>query len=263
MKLVTLIENTTCRDDLICEHGLSLYLETGGHRILFDAGQTDAFADNATRLGIDLAQVDLCILSHGHYDHGGGLARFLRENKHAPVYLSRHAFDPHFNGTEKYIGLDNALMDSKRLVFTDDDHIIDNHLSLHTCNHCSCPYPLNPFGLTMRQDGRHVPEDFRHEQYLLIHEGKLRILISGCSHKGVLNICQWFQPDVLIGGFHMMKLDPSGSGAADLQLAAEALMQYPTQYYTGHCTGEAQFIFLKHIMGDRLQALSTGRCIQL
>ena len=78
------MENTTTREDLACEHGLSLYIEANGKRILFDTGASAAFADNAEKLGIDLNQVDLCILSHGHYDHGGGIKRFLEVNDHAP-----------------------------------------------------------------------------------------------------------------------------------------------------------------------------------
>ena len=85
MKIYTLMENTTCNEALACEHGLSLYIEAAGKRILFDAGQTGAFADNAEKMGIDLSQVDICILSHGHYDHGGGLKRFLEVNDHAPI----------------------------------------------------------------------------------------------------------------------------------------------------------------------------------
>ena len=94
MKVVTLMENTTCCDELFCEHGLSLYIETEGHRILFDAGQSAAFADNAEKLGVDLREVDFAVLSHGHYDHGGGLGRFLEIHKTAPVYVSRYAFEP-------------------------------------------------------------------------------------------------------------------------------------------------------------------------
>ena len=110
MRIVTLIENTSCQASLCCEHGLSLYIETGKHRILFDAGQTGAFADNAEKLGIDLRTVDLAVLSHGHYDHGGGLKRFLEINHTAPVYLSRNAFGAYYNGTQKYIGLDSAIV---------------------------------------------------------------------------------------------------------------------------------------------------------
>ena len=93
------MENTAAGENLAAEHGLSLLIETGEHRILFDAGQTGAFADNAARLGLDLSTVDLAVLSHGHYDHGGGLARFLEINCHAPVYVNPHVFEPHYNGT--------------------------------------------------------------------------------------------------------------------------------------------------------------------
>lgn len=94
MKITVLLENSKCREALTCEHGLSLYLQTGGKNILFDAGQTSAFAENAEKLGIDLKAVDLALLSHGHYDHGGGLATFLRINEKAPVYLQEEAFAP-------------------------------------------------------------------------------------------------------------------------------------------------------------------------
>ena len=119
MKIITLLENTACSAQLVCEHGLSLYIETGNRKILFDAGQSDAFANNAERLGVYLKAVDLVILSHGHYDHGGGLGRCLEINDYAPVYLSKHAFEPHYNGREKYIGLDPALQKNNRLIFTD------------------------------------------------------------------------------------------------------------------------------------------------
>ena len=83
MKLVVLEENTACCPGVTAEHGLSLYLETGETRILFDMGQTAAFAENAAALGIDLSQVDFAVISHGHYDHTGGLSRFL-ERTSAP-----------------------------------------------------------------------------------------------------------------------------------------------------------------------------------
>ena len=260
MKLITLMENTAARADLACEHGLSLYIETAGLRLLFDAGQTAAFADNAEKLGVDLRAVDLCILSHGHYDHGGGLQRFLAINDHAPVYLSRHAFGAHYNSTAKYIGLPEALQASDRLIFTDDESAPAPGLTLHSCN--ACAFPILPYGLTVKQDGAFRPEDFRHEQYLLIEEGGRRILVSGCSHKGVVNLARHFRPDVLIGGFHLMKLDPT-NGAAALDGTADALLSLPMTCYTGHCTGAEQFAALKARMGDRLHALSTGAVFQI
>ena len=96
MKIISLLENTSERDDVKTEHGLSLYIETNGHRILFDMGQTDLFYENASTLGVDLSLVDLAVLSHGHYDHGGGLRKFLEVNSTAPIYLRKEAFLPYY-----------------------------------------------------------------------------------------------------------------------------------------------------------------------
>lgn len=262
MKFWTLMENTTSRDDLACEHGLSLYIEAGGHRILFDAGQTGAFADNAEKMGIDLNQVDLCILSHGHYDHGGGLKRFLEVNDHAPVYVNRHAFGDYYNGEEKYIGLDAELLSEERIIFTGDNRTISDTVSIHSCPNFPQPNGFNAYGLTALRGGQHVPDDFRHEQYLLIREGEKRILFSGCSHRGILNIKTWFAPDVFVGGFHLMKLDPE-KDRIKLIAIASMLMAKETVYYTGHCTGEGPYAFLKERMGERLQALSTGASFEV
>ena len=109
MKITALLENTTHRTDMKTEHGLSLYIESENLNILFDMGQSANFAENAQKLGIDLSKADIAILSHGHYDHGGGLSEFLKSNDHAPVFIHRDAFLPHYNGTEKYIGLDSSL----------------------------------------------------------------------------------------------------------------------------------------------------------
>ena len=261
MKITTLIENTTSREDLAFEHGLSLFIETGDHRILFDAGQTGAFADNAKKLGIDLSEVDIAILSHGHYDHSGGLMRFLECNQTALIYLRRDAFLPHFNAAGKYIGLDPELKESHRLIYTDDCMEIAEGITLYSCNDRQRIYPTDSAGLTVQQDDSIIPDDFLHEQYLLIEESGKKICISGCSHKGILNIAQWFQPDALIGGFHFSGKETKGGGAVFLEEAARCLLLQPTVYYTGHCTGTAQCAFMKKIMGERLQEIHTGSVI--
>lgn len=250
MKLVTLLENSACRHGLACEHGLSLYIEVNGRKLLFDAGQGGAFAENAQRLGVDLKAVDTAILSHGHYDHGGGLGQFLRINENAKIYVNQYAFEPHYNANQKDIGMDPALRDSPRLVFTSGGEDLGNGLTLRTL---PLP-PADTAGLTVLENGILKPEDFRHEQYLLVEEQGKRILFSGCSHKGILRIMDYFRPDVLVGGFHFMKIEDEEL----LQSAAETLAAYPTAYYTGHCTGQRQFAFLKAILGDQLEYLSAG-----
>lgn len=264
MKITVLMENTTTDPLLCCEHGLSLYIETKNQKILFDMGQSAAFADNARAMGVDLAMVDLAVLSHGHYDHGGGLVRFLEINATAPVYLSQHAFEPHYNGTDKYIGLDQGLERSDRLIFTAMDVGLERGIQLYMAEGRKGKYPLDPAGLKMAaEDSILIPEDFCHEQYLMICEKGKKILFSGCSHRGILNIMEWFQPDILIGGFHFSKIDLNGEERDRLDQAAEILGQYDCTYYTCHCTGLGQYDYLKDKMGERLRYLSTGQQLEL
>lgn len=258
MKITSLLENTTTRDDMLTEHGLNLYIETKKHNILFDMGQTEAFYKNAKTLGVDLFDVDIAVLSHGHYDHGGGLKKFLEINKKAPIYLSHYAFEPHYNGMKKYIGLDIALMDNDRLNYTDNITVIDEGLTLYSCNENKHDYDLGSFGLKVVEDEKFVPDDFRHEHYLLVEEDDKRVLISGCSHKGIIDITQWFKPDVLIGGFHFSRL----SLDKELENYARLLNEFNTVYYTCHCTGEKQFTFMKNYM-TRLNYLSCGQSIKI
>lgn len=263
MKIVSLMENTSQCPEILAEHGLSLYIEADGKKILFDSGQSSNFIKNAETLGIDLAAVDIAVLSHGHYDHGGGLLAFSEINEKAPIYIREDAFGRYYNSIrEADIGLDKRLLKNKRIRFTKDVEKLSPNMVLYSCNEKVRPYPSPAYGLCKEADGQFVPDDFLHEQYLEITEGNKRVLISGCSHKGILNIVNWFHPDILVGGFHLMKLDPeTKEGAKVLRETAEILLSYPTRYFTCHCTGEAQFKFLKTYMENRLDYLSSGQSI--
>lgn len=257
MKITVLAENTTCREDIMAQHGLSLYLETGGCRILFDMGQDAAFARNAEILGVDLAKVDFAVVSHGHYDHGGGLNEFLRCNQTAQVYLHANAFGSYYNGTRKYIGLDHALGNHPRLQFVKGRLKLSDEIYLWDCNDLA--WKSDSWGLTCKTGEEFSPDPFLHEQYLQITEGEKRYLISGCSHKGILNIASHFQPDVLVGGFHLSKQEDEQA----LTHIGETLLRSNATYYTGHCTGSKQYAYLKRQMGDRLHNLSTGMTIEV
>ena len=263
MKLLTLTENTSCREDVRAEHGLSLYVETGARKLLFDTGQSDLLLQNAGTLGVDLSAVDTVVISHGHYDHGGGLPAFLEVNRKAPVYVSEHAFGEFYHGPQKYIGLNPALRGNPRLIPVGTKTDLGGGLILIPGTDVPTPYPVRSFGLEIREERRFRPDDFAHEQYLLLEENGKTILFSGCSHRGILNIAEYFRPDVLIGGFHFMKLDPAGDGKQALEAAAEILLALPTRYYTCHCTGISQYAFLKAILGDRLSYLSAGSGLEL
>ena len=155
---------------------------------------------------------------------------------------------------KKYIGLDISLKNNSRLIFTSDVYKINDSMTLFSCNENRKSYDLGSFGLNMIQDGKFMPDDFRHEQYLLINENGKNVLISGCSHKGIMNIAEWFKPDVLIGGFHFSKLALDKT----LENYAETLDKYNTNFYTCHCTGIEQYVFMKKYM-SRLKYLSAGQ----
>ncbi len=144
------------------------------------------------------------------------------------------------------------------MIFTDGITKITDGLTLYACHDNPRIVELGSFGLNGLENGRFVPDDFRHEHYLLIEEENKRVLISGCSHRGINNIVGWFEPDVLVGGFHFSKMPLDGQ----LRRLAEQLDSYHTAYYTCHCTGVEQYRYMKEFM-RRLDYLSTGKTIEI
>lgn len=262
MKIYVLVENTTHKEDMLTEHGLSMYIETAEHKILFDTGCGTAFAENAERMGVDLSAVDICIISHGHSDHGGGLAKFMELNENAPIYISKLGFERYFAADGREIGLDKALMKSGRFILTDAGVKIDGELELLSCNELERSHKFGSFGLFKQVESELIADDFLHEQYLLVKENGKLILFSGCSHKGVLNLVTWLHPDILIGGFHFMKLATEGEDKAVLDEAVEFLNKQPVKYYTCHCTGIEQYEYLKERM-PKLEYAASGDIIEL
>ena len=257
MKVTSLLDNVSDRPELACEHGLSLYIEADGKKILFDMGHTRIFAENAEKLGVDLSAVDFAVVSHGHWDHGGGIPYFLEINPTAPVYLSRWGFDPYYDEKSgDYAGLDTALRENPRIVLIGDEPTLTPHMFLCSCNGRERRDPFGSFGLSSRRGGVTQPDDFRHEQYLVIEEDGKRVVVSGCSHKGILNILDWLKPDVLIGGFHFMMMEPG----PELDRYADALERSGVTFYTGHCTGQKQFEAMQARL-SRTRSLSTGESI--
>ena len=257
MVIKVLNENTSKRA-LRCEHGLSLYIETGAHRILFDTGQSDIFAENARKMGIDLSKIEMCIISHGHYDHGGGVPCFLEINDTAPVYIHQNASGSFYNESGKFIGLSKELFAHARIKQCSAITELVPNITLISSTCLQKKMAVDNFGLSMKIGDKLIPDDFKHEQYLLICENNQSCLFSGCSHNGIINIEKHFHPDYYIGGFHLSKLPADER----LNAYADALNQYPSQYYTCHCTGEENFRYLQQRM-PHLHYLSTGETLHL
>ena len=182
MRIVNLIENIKGNPECDFEHGLSLYVETQKHKLLMDTGCSDKFLENAKRLSVQLENVDSVVLSHGHYDHGGGLLDFAKINSHARIYVRENAFLDFYHGKDenkRYIGLDKRISNLAQLYYVSGNMRMDKELFLFTNVTSRILWPSSNLELTVEKDGVLVQDDFSHEQYLVISQNGKNILISG------------------------------------------------------------------------------------
>lgn len=250
MKAVVLIENNAL-PGLEREHGLSVYIEHRGRRILLDTGHSGKFAQNADTLGVSLAQVDTAVLSHGHYDHADGFDVFFARNDRALVHARPAAAQPQYHG-EKYIGVRPGLMDEYARRFALADGPVDLGDGIYL-----------------------IPDSVDHEQSLAIDTPAGLAVFNSCSHAGAGHIAK----DVLarfpgkriaayLGGFHLM-----GAGGPDTLGAAPGVVKNLCGWlldelavgniYTGHCTGAPAFELLRQAGGGRVHPLDGGTVIEL
>ncbi len=265
MKITVLIENLVYRKDLIAEHGLSLHIDTGKTRILFDTGQTEAFATNASKLGVDLSDVDFLVISHGHYDHTGGIRKFIEINSKAKLILNRRALSPKYKN-DTYIGIpSNTLIPEDRIRYIQDLYeiersafVIGNIKTAHTSD-------THFTDFFEEQDGEIVPDLFNDELFLCLETDDGIHLISGCSHNGISNILSTaknhFSKAVisLIGGFHIVD-----NSQEQIETLSELLNNYEIRdIYTGHCTGLDNYYTLRKFSNAIVQYMHTASIIYL
>ena len=223
---------------------------------------------NARALGIDLAGVDAVVLSHGHYDHTGGVMPFAGINSSARIYL-RDCADGDFYHVEAndahYIGIDKAILDLRQLELVHKRMTIDEEIDLFTNITGRRFYSSSNNALKIRLGDRFVCDPFHHEMCAVIHQDGKNYLFSGCAHNGVLNILDRYRvlygglPDIVLTGFHFKKDSAYTEEEKDNILGAAAeLAALPIVYYSGHCTGDAAFELMKGVMGDKLIRLHSG-----
>lgn len=272
MKITVLVENTSIDPNLKTEHGLSLFIETKKHKILFDTGESDLFLINAKKLGIDLSLVDMCVLSHGHKDHGGGLNHFLEVNHKAVVYVQQRAFEPHFSkrdGRYHDISVKVSKNNIHRIMYTADYLRIDDELMLFSKITGIKFYPSSNKNLYMDEDDRFSLDDFKHEQNLLITENNNHYLIAGCAHRGMINILDEAQKIVqgrinaVVGGLHL--ISRSGLSETEDRIVAlgHELRLRITKILTCHCTGEKAYSILQPILKTQITYIKSGSVIDL
>ena len=297
MRIINLVENTEGASGCGVEHGLCFYIETEKHKLLMDTGQTGLLLENAEKLGIDLTKVDTVVLSHGHYDHGGGILPFAKINPTAKIYVPEKAFGEYYSmnkdGEPHYIGLAKEIQELPQVVkvsakasleakpetkpeaseeakAADGIYRIDDELALFSGIGSEHVIPSTNQRLKKKTEDGFVQDDFAHEQCLVISEGVKKVLLSGCAHHGILNImdryCELFgeEPDFVISGFHMMKKHNYSDEDINMIIdTALALRQYKTVFYTGQCTGVEPYNAMKKLMGDQLHYVHSGDEIRI
>jgi 7,8-dihydropterin-6-yl-methyl-4-(beta-D-ribofuranosyl)aminobenzene 5'-phosphate synthase len=279
MNVTVLIENSPSSKNpvLKSEHGLSLLVHFSGKIILFDTGASGRFIQNAKLLGEDIKQVHSAVISHSHYDHSGGLMHFFRMNKKAPVYIKKEAFSlRHFskhNGTLREIGMDKKIVEESKERFklvSEDCEIAKNVWLL---SDISSKHPL-PKGNTHLFMDKNKHDTFGDELVLLLQENENLVILSGCSHRGLLNIIETVTerfPDMpikgVIGGFHLVK--PAGSRESETQDEVHNIAGFLNKktgirnFYTGHCTSDWAYEILHAELGGKMQKLRTGAVINI
>ena len=274
LQITTLSENTAGLGNFLGEWGLSILVETGGLKILFDTGQSISASHNADLLGVELGKIDRIVLSHGHYDHTGGLRQILRRIKREieiiahpdiwqPKYATRH-------DEERYIGipfhrqtlesLGARFNLSQKPVRITDDIITSGEIPMVTDYE-----EIEPYLVVKEKDG-FKPDKLRDDQALFINTRGGLVVVLGCAHRGIINTLYHAQKlsraktiRMVVGGCHLMDADEER-----IRLTVAALKELGVQRIgVSHCTGLPAAAIMAQEFGDRFFFNNAGTRISL
>lgn len=268
-KLTVIVDNIP-QGEKKGEWGLSILAEYANKKILVDVGGSNLFAENLEKLGFDISEIDYATLSHAHYDHANGMARFFQKNERAQFFLREGTRENCYFKKfifHKYIGLPkNILQDYKeRIAFADGKYELfpGAYLIPHSTPN------LEKIGkremMYQRTEQGFVPDNFSHEQSLVLETDKGLLIINCCSHGGVVNIINEVQREFpgqkvygYIGGMHLFN-----KSNKEVRMVATKIRETGIDYVcTGHCTKERAYGILKQELGDKLEQLHVGLCME-
>ena len=270
--LQILVDNRA-EEGLEKEHGLSMWIEVDGRKILFDTGAGNKFESNARKLGIDVHTADLLVLSHGHYNHTGGVSSFLQHTHQSHVYCHPSAVLPRYavrNNSGTSISMPQESMaaihklSEKRLHWVQKPVRLGEHIGLtgHIPRKTSFedtggPFYLDPAG--------NRPDPIDDDMALWIRTQKGLVVVTGCCHAGLVNtldtifrLNNGMKICALIGGFHLM-----GATPLRLNLTMQALRAFEIDLLVPcHCTGQAAVELLKNTFELRVSTGAAGKLLQ-
>lgn len=269
VEITILVDNRT-EPGLVAEHGFSLWIEADDRRILFDTGQGPALGPNAEALGVDLARAEALVLSHGHYDHTGGLAQVAAAARDVAVYCHPAAVQPRYairNGRAASIQMPRAAMAALDRIDSNRLHWIFQPLQLTDRIGLTGPVPREtdyedvggPFFLD--PEGRR-PDPIEDDLALWIRTGAGLVVCVGCCHAGLINTLRHVRRlagetriRTVIGGFHLHAAGPRRLTPTVDELRAMDI----ARIVPCHCTGDAAMVFLAEALGRRVETGAAGR----
>ena len=265
LKMTVLIDNIAT-EPLIGEWGLSILIEADSWKILLDTGESEHFVRNAATLQIDLAEVDVGVLSHAHYDHADGMEAFFACNDSAEFFLRESCRENCFgikDGNLRYNGIREGTLSrfANRIRYVNGIYQVAEGIWL--LGHRAADY--SPIArrndLYVIENGCCRPDDFAHEQSLVIETEKGLVIFNSCSHTGVKNVLAdvwemlgYRSVYAYVGGLHLYKL----TNAELSMLADELAVSGISRILTGHCTGEHAFNYLHQRLGEQIRQVFSG-----
>ena len=246
-KITVLVENTAGGRGLLAEHGLSFWLEFGNRKILFDTGQGGVLEGNARRLNIPLDHVDAIALSHGHYDHTGGLGGVLGSAPQVPVYAHPAAFRAKYarnaDGSARYIGVQELVTQAihgQAVVRS-----VEGPTEIGGGLHLTGPVPRTTAfedtgGAFFMDPECREPDDLLDDQAAFLETSAGMVVILGCAHSGVINTLRYVRKltgnctiHTVMGGMHLLHANPERMD----RTVAELRHLNVQRLLPCHCTG--------------------------